>query len=110
MSIKQSIQELIDRFNVKVDEDEGLRHELKGLRKRVQIDLCQEKYYFVLDDCKVHSFSEGSIDSPDVVIVSDPATMEGLISRRIRPMKALAMRKLKLRGDIEDLIKLRKFF
>jgi len=42
--------------------------------------------------------------------MTDPQTLEGLISGKIRPMKALALRKLKLKGDFEDLLRFRKFF
>lgn len=110
MDIKEAIEGLIKRFNEKVEEDAGLRQELRGLEKKVQIDLGDLKYYFVLEDCRIHSFSEGTIGSPDVTIISDPDTMEGLISRKIRPMKALALRRLRLKGDLEDLLKFRKFF
>lgn len=110
MDVKEAIEGLIKKFNERVEEDARLRQELEGLERKVQIDLGDQKYFFLLEDCRVHSFSEGTIESPDVTIISDPDTMEGLISKRISPMKALALRRLKLKGDIEDLLKFRKFF
>jgi putative sterol carrier protein len=110
MVVKESIQQMIDKFHSRVEKDEKMREELSGILKKVNIDLGSEKYSFILDDGRIHSFQDGLLDDVDIKFISDPETMEGLISRKIKPMKALALRKLRVKGDIEDLMRFRKFF
>ena len=110
MTVEPQIQDLINKFNNKVEKDEKLRNELKGVDRKVLIDLESEKYNFRLHDEKVDGFAAGEITDPDITILSDPATMEGLISGKIKPMKAVALRKLRLKGNIDDMLRLRNLF
>ncbi|MFW5914635.1 MAG: SCP2 sterol-binding domain-containing protein [Thermoplasmatota archaeon] len=109
MSVEHRIQEMIDRFQSRVENDPELREELMGLRKKVHLDLGEEQYRFVLEDGQVHSFSHGGFDDADIRVMSDPETVEGLLTKRIRPMKALARRRLRFEGEVEDLMRFRKF-
>ena len=110
MTLEPQLQELIAKFNDKIAQDEKLRGELKGVDKKVLIDLDSERYNFHLYDEKVNNFKPGEIANPDITIQSDPETMEGLISGKIKPMKALALRKLRLKGSIDDMLRLRSLF
>jgi len=110
MNIKDSIQQMIDKFHSKVENDGKMREELSGVVKKVNLDLGSERYSFILDNGRVHSFQEELLNDADVSVMTDPQTLEGLVSGKIRPMKALALRKLKLKGDFEDLLRFRKFF
>lgn len=110
MAVKDSIQQMIDKFNSRVENDEKLKRELSGIMRRVNIDLRTESYSFVLEEGRIHSFDDGMVDDADILLTSDKDTMEGLISGKIKPMKALALRKLKIKGEIEDLMRFRKLF
>ncbi len=110
MTAKQKIEALIVKFNDKVAEDEVLQKELEGLKKTVQVDLGEEQYNFTLQDKKIDCFCEGKLDNPDITITSDPETIEGLIDGNIRPMKAFALRKIRVNGSLEDILHLRKLF
>lgn len=110
MTVEPQLQDLVSKFNDKVDKDPKLRSELKGVDRKVLIDLESEKYNFRIHDEKVDGFMVGEITDPDITIISDPATIEGLISGKIKPMKALALRKLRLKGNIDDMLRLRSFF
>ena len=110
MTIEEAIHGMIDGFHSKAENDPKLREELAGITKKVNLDLGSEKYSFILEDARIHSLSDGLFDEADVTILSDPETIQGLISRRIKPMKALALRKLRVKGDIQDLMRFRKLF
>lgn len=110
MTIEPMIRNLVNRFNEKVDKDEKLRKELEGMDKRVMIDLESEKYYFHLYDQKIQDFQPGSISNPDITLLSDPETLEGIIEGKIKPMKAFALRKVRVKGDLDDILRLRKLF
>jgi putative sterol carrier protein len=104
------MQELVGKFNEKVENDDKLRDELKGMDKRVLIDLESEKYHFRLQDQKIDGIQEGDITDPDVTVNSDPETMQGLLDGTIKPMKAFALRKVRFKGNLDDLLRLRKLF
>jgi putative sterol carrier protein len=110
MTIEPQLQDLVKKFNEKVEKDDKIRSELKGVDRKVLIDLDSEKYSFHLREEKVNDFKPGEIADPDITIISDPETMEGLISGKIKPMKALALRKLRLKGSIDDMLRLRNLF
>ncbi len=110
MAIEDSIQQMIDKFHTKLESDDRMREELSGISKRVNLDLGNERFSFILENGRVHSFRKGLLDNADILVMTDSRTLEGLISKKIRPMKALALRKLKVKGEIEDLMRFRKFF
>jgi putative sterol carrier protein len=110
MSMKETFESLIAKFNGKVESDPKLAHELDGITKKVNIDLKSEHYSFMLKDARAQAFADGHLDDADVTIISDPETVQGLLDRRIRPMKAFALKKVRIKGSIEDVMHLRKLF
>jgi putative sterol carrier protein len=102
---------LVAKFNAKVDADPALNDELEGLTRSVLIELKDgTKYHIVLKDRRLSRVQDGGIENPDVAIVTDPETLRALVLREIGPWKAYAMGKIKLRGNLEDLARFRKFF
>ena len=110
MTVEPLFLDLINKFNGKVETDEKLQKELEGVEKKVYVDLGQERYCFTLKDKKIQDFHAGTIDNPDVTITSDPQTIQDLIDGKMKPMKAFALRKVKVNGDISDVLRLRKLF
>ena len=110
MASRKVLDEVVAQFNAKVDCDPSLRKELTGIRKKVQVDLGAEKYYFILEDCKVEGVCEGSVPNPDITIISDEETVRQLHSREMKIMKAWALKKIRVKGSLEDIMRLRKFF
>ena len=109
--MREALESLVARFNAKVDEDERLLGELKGIERRVVLDLKDgTKYHFVLKDAHVDGILDGGVDRPDLTIISDKDTVKGLLAGEIGPFKAYATGRLKVKGDIEDLLRFRKFF
>lgn len=109
--MKDLLDGLVAKFNSKVDADVALREELEGLTRRVLIELKDgTKYHIVLEGRRLSRVQEGGIENPDVAIVTDAETLRALVLREIGPWKAYAMGKIKLRGNLEDLARFRKFF
>ncbi|MEM0448503.1 MAG: SCP2 sterol-binding domain-containing protein [Methanomassiliicoccales archaeon] len=104
------LQQTIDRFNERVAKDPELSRETSSLTKKVQLDLGCEFYYFTLESGKVNSLNEGIISEPDITIISDPDTVTKLFKGEMKIMKAWALKKIKVKGSIDDVLKLRKFF
>ncbi|MGD9962635.1 MAG: SCP2 sterol-binding domain-containing protein [Thermoplasmata archaeon] len=109
--VEALLQEAIDRFNRKVEEDPELKRELTGMRKTVQLELeGSDWYYFVLEDARVGGYQKGRADAPDIRVISTAEVLRQLWTKELRPMKAIATRKLQIKGSIEDLLRFKKFF
>ncbi len=109
--MRDEIEGQIARFNARVQEDAKLRGELQGLEKTVLLDLKDgTEYHSVLKDSRIDGLRDGPIGNADITIIADAATIRGLISREIGPMKAYATGRLRINGDLEDLLRFRKFF
>ncbi|MFQ5884327.1 MAG: SCP2 sterol-binding domain-containing protein [Thermoplasmata archaeon] len=101
----------IDKFNKKVEKDEKLQKEFEGLTRKIFIEVTDgNNYHFVLDNKRITNFGEGDIESPDIKIISDTNTIVGLFNKEMGPMKALATKKLKLKGSLHDMLRIRKLF
>ncbi|OPY31418.1 MAG: hypothetical protein A4E32_01873 [Methanomassiliicoccales archaeon PtaU1.Bin124] len=110
MTVRPQLEDTIAKFHKKVEKDAELKKELQGVTKKVNINLCTETYCFTLKDAKVEGFTEGLYDTSDIVIESDCQTVADLYSGKMKVMKAWALRKIRLKGSLEDVMKLRKFF
>ena len=110
MPVKDLLEETIAKFNAKVEKDENLQKELESIKKKANVDLGTENYSFELSGSKIHSLNEGMVPDADITITSDPKTVEDLIKGNMKPMKAWALKKIKIKGSLEDVLRLRKFF
>jgi putative sterol carrier protein len=109
--IEDIFNDIISKFNEKAKTDEKLRSELAGISKRVVIRLDDGRNFnFDLTDGRASELRKGSTDNPDIEIESDEKTIEALYKKDMRTMKALALKKVRIKGSIEDLLRLRKFF
>jgi len=109
--VEQFLKEMIEKFNAKAAADPAFEKELQGLRKVVQVEVTDgEKYFFTLENARIGPMSKGSTENPDIAIIGSTETYMQLKSGELRPMKAYALRKLQLKGRLEDILRLRKFF
>jgi len=110
MTAKEHLLNAIDKFNEKMHCDTKMREEVGAMIKKVNVDLGTEHYSFLLKDSCISQFGEGLVELPDIQICSDPLTIEDLMTGKMKPMKAWALRKVVIKGSLEDVMKLRKFF
>ncbi len=109
--MKDLLENLIAKFNAKVDSDPMLAAEIGDLRKTVLIELSNGmKWHFVLKDRHVARLLDGGVDGADITLLTDEETLRGLLLREIGPFKAYATGKLKFKGSLDDLLRFRKFF
>ncbi|HVO77957.1 MAG TPA: SCP2 sterol-binding domain-containing protein [Methanomassiliicoccales archaeon] len=110
MTAKPLLEKAQQRFNQRACTDLALRSELEGMTKRVYVDLGTEKYNFELKECSVPSINDGPPASPpDITIASDPETLDKIVSGELKIMKAWALRKIRIKGSLDDIMRLRKF-
>ena len=109
--VEALLKETIEKFNAKADGDPNLRAELQGVRKIVQVEVTDgDWFHFVLENAHVGGLDRGPVENPDIRIIASKETLHQLRNRELRVMKAYATRKLQVKGSIEDLLRLRKFF
>ncbi len=110
MSMQQEIQSVIDRFHRKMEKDPEVRKEVEPLVKSFNIDLGEEGYNLKLKDAHIYHFEPGIDPEADVTITTTPENMKGLIDGTLRPMRAYVLKKIQIKGKIDDLMFLRKLF
>jgi len=109
--VKELLEAAVAKFNAKVEKDEGLRRELEGMEKKVLVEVKEgPKYHFILKDRRVDGVRDGGVEAPDITVIADQTTLTGLLRGEIGPMKALATNRLKVKGSLDDLLRIRKFF
>jgi putative sterol carrier protein len=110
MSVREELEATAMRFNAKVHEDPAFKREVEGIVRKVNFDLGHEKYNFILENEKIAGVSDGLLADPDMTVLSDPMTIHQLFTGELKPMKAWALKKVRIKGSLEDILKLRKFF
>ena len=110
MTMQTQIQSLIDKFHGKVENDEHLKNEIAHLEKSFNIDLGSEQYSMKLKDSHIYDFSDKLLDNADVTLTTTPENFQGLMDGTLRPMRAYVLRKVTIKGKLDDLMFLKKFF
>lgn len=110
MSMQPTIQEMIDKFHRRMDKDEKAREEVEPITKTLNIDLGEEKYHLKLEHAKVTEFGEGLYDESDITLITKPENLQALLEGTLRPMRAFVTKKVVVKGKIEDIMHLKKFF
>jgi len=105
------VNHAIERFNKKVQEDTELNKELDGVKKKVQIELSDGDWFsFILENRSIGPILMQKMDEPDIRVISDTATILGVLKKEIKPMKAWVTKKIQIKGSFQDLMRFRKFF
>ncbi|MBQ8373170.1 MAG: SCP2 sterol-binding domain-containing protein [Candidatus Methanomethylophilaceae archaeon] len=110
MSMQAEIQQVIDKFHAKMETDEKIRKEIEPLVKSFNLDLGDEKYSLKLKDSKIYYFEPTLLEDADVTITTTPENLQGLIDGTLRPMRAYVLKKIQVKGKIDDLMFLKKLF
>lgn len=109
--VEEYIKEMIRKLNEKAASDSKFEKELKGIRKVVLVVVTDgDSYNFILENARVGPMSKGTVPNPDIMITGSTETYNQLKNGELRPMKAYATRKLQVKGSLEDILRLRKFF
>ena len=110
MTMEQEIQAVIDKFHKKVENDPELKKELMPIKKTINLDLGEEKYSMKIEEARVSEFKKELLDAADLQVTTTPESLRGLINGTLRPMKAYVLKKIRVKGKIDDLMFLKKFF
>jgi len=110
MTMRPTIQEMIDKFHRKMESDENVRKEVEPIHKTINIDLGSEFYSMVLDKAEISEFKEELREAVDITLITTPEHLQALIDGDLRPMKAYLTGKIKVKGKLQDVMHLKKLF
>ena len=109
--MRDLLEAAVAKFNAKAASDAKLQKELQGVERTVLLEVKDgARYHFIVKDGRVDGVRDGTVEAPDITVAGDEATLRGLLTGEIGPMKALATNKLKVKGSLDDLLRIRKFF
>jgi len=109
---EEVLKDAIVKFNKKAEEDPKLAKEIAGMTRVIQFDVTDtgEFFHFVLHDQRVDELHKGPVVNPDIRVICSSDTLKQIYSGELRPMKAIATRKIQVKATLEDMLTLRKFF
>lgn len=110
--VEEVLREAIARFNRKAESDPKLSKEIAGMKRVVQFEITDtgESFHFVLDNKRIDELITGKTEKPDIRVMCDAEVLKQIYSGELRPMKAIALRKIHVKASLEDMLTLRKFF
>ena len=110
LTTREIIQKMIDKFHRRMAKDEKARAEVEPIVKRFNVDLGEETFHMKLEHAQVTEFEEGLYDEADILLRTKPEYLQQLVEGTLRPMRAYITKKITIKGKIEDIMHLKKFF
>ena len=111
MSSEEIIQKMIDKFHRRMAKDEKARAEVEPIEKTMNVDLGEDgTYRLKVQHAQVVEFEEGLYDQADINLKTKPEYLQQLVEGTLRPMRAYVTKKVIIKGKIEDIMHLKKFF
>ncbi len=107
--IEETLVSMVDRFNSHVHRNPAVKQELREIRRTIELHLTDgDTFQIILKDSQLSLPVKADGTKPDVKIITDRETFNGLVKKEIGPMKALVTRKLVIEASLEDKILLRR--
>jgi putative sterol carrier protein len=99
------LSKLKEKFN-----EPSTQESFKGFTKKIMFDFTDTKEVYVLsvDDGKTASLEKVASGTGDVIVTTTTEVLAGIINKTVNPVTSYVMRKLKVKGSMEDLMKLQK--
>ena len=108
--MEELLKEWLEKAKKRMEEDEKFKKDLREFDGVFQLEITDgDSYHIALKDGEVGELTKGEVDNPRLKVTSDTQTMKALMTGEMGAMKAFALRKIKLDGSLEDIMRLRKF-
>ena len=110
MTSEEIIQKMVDKFHRKMAKDEKARAEVEPVEKTMNVDLGEETFRLKVAHAQVVEYEKGMYDEADILVKTKPEYLQQLVEGTLRPMRAYVTKKVIIKGKIEDILYLKKFF
>ena len=106
---KAAVQGRMDKFNSKAADDKDFQEHWAGKERSIVIELKDKgSLHVFLKECKLQGLAEGGLENPDIKILTDSATFDAVLSKKMSAMRAYVTQKLKIKASAEDILAIRK--
>ncbi|GEM_PF-2330644 len=97
--------------NRKIENDPKVR-DLAAERDRIIVLHFTDENDYILEvkDGKLMEPRQGTVEEPTLLVVTDTATMNKILNKKLNPLMAYAMKKIKVKGPMEEVLLLKDFF
>jgi len=107
--LEEVLKEWLEKGKKKVEEDEKIKKDLKDFDGIFQLEVTDgDSYYVAIKNGEIGELEKGKADNPRLTVTSDTENLKALMSGEMSAMKAFALRKIKIKGSFEDILRLRK--
>ena len=109
MSLEPQLELFIKKIQKKIDDNSELKNEIRTIKKIVNVDFNVEQYYFIVDYSEIGAICPGINPEADITIFVSPDNFEKLLTGELHPMRAYVTKKITYKGDVRDLMYLKKY-
>ncbi len=119
-TIEELIAEKVRLFNEQIPNEPKFAKFITGMEKEVLIQVGEQVGFTTrLADSTLEAITRVALPldgvaeddpeaGPDITILADHATMSGMLAGTLKPIKAYATKKLKVKAQVKDLLVLKK--
>ena len=105
------LNNMVENVNKKIEAEPKIREIAEAKDRTLLLKFTDEKEYIIeIKDGKVLDAREGTMDNATVVVKTDVATFQKMIQKKLNPLMAYAMKKIKVIGQMDDIMILKDFF
>lgn len=105
---KKVLEEMVNKFKTKIENDEELREKVKDYNRTIVVDFKEgDSYNTEFKGGEIGDFKEGTIEDADITITTDPETLHNLLKGNIGAMEAYAKNKIKIDASLTDMLKIK---
>ncbi len=105
------LEKIVNTFNEKLENSEKMTEKLRDINRTIQIELDEKVFYHMrMVGGKIVEVIPDAVkepELPDLRVVMDSITFEGIKNGTVKPLKAFALKKIKVIGSFKDKILLK---
>lgn len=89
--------------------DPDVKEKFKDTVKKVQFEFTDTKEQYLLSiENGTANLAKEAVNTPDVLVTTTTDILAGIMNKKVNPVIAYSTRKIKVKGTMEDLLKLQK--
>lgn len=106
---REVLEEMLNRFRAKVEEDDSLKEKLKDFDRDIQVDFeSGNNYNLTLEEGHISEIRDGTIEEPDITLSTEVETLKKLMNDELGAMEAYAKNKVSVDASFSDLLTFKK--
>ncbi len=97
--------------NRKIEDDPKMREMAEEKDRTIVLHFSDDVDYILeIKDGKMLEPRVGTVEDPTLLVMTDIGTMKKIIEKKLNPLMAYAMKKIKVKGPMEEVLLLKDFF